>query len=291
MYQVIKRSGHRCGRAIPFLMFAVTVVLTACGTGYYALDDQRIAHLGETDDVRLALTKAFGAPLAPIVRNIRTPSGRLFYRDGLETHLRSKLKPLDIIVTRSRPAMTRLMIPSHFTHAMIWLGTEAEMKRLGAWDLPGIREHHDELRKGHTILESSKDSVHLSPFSEMINLDELVILRDTRRNPKRLQAKYSALFERLGATFDYSFDYSDTTRLTCAELVADVYPEYGIPVRYTTGRKSIIPDDLVRIGLDADSPLRFRGWIHGNGTRPFTPAGASEVRTVLTRPKPKQTSH
>lgn len=268
-------------------MLLIATVLTACGTGYYALDDERIAHLGETDDIRLALTQAFGAPLAPIVRNMRTPSGRLFYRNGLEAHLRSKLKPLDIIATRSRPAMTRLMIPSHFTHAMIWLGTEAEMRRLGVWDLPGIRQHHDELRKGHSILESSKDSVHLSPFSEMINLDELVILRDTRRNPKRFRRKYAALFERLGATFDYSFDYGDSSRLTCAELVADVYPEYGIPVRYTTGRKSIIPDDLVRIGLDAGSPLQFQSWIHGNGARPFALAGASDVRAVLTRPRPK----
>lgn len=287
MCHVFKQSGLGKGPIFPFLLLLIVTALTACGTGYYTLDDERIAHLGETDDVRLALTQAFGAPLAPIVRNIQTLNGRLFYRDGLEAELRSKLKPLDIVITRSRPAMTRLMIPSHFTHAMIWLGTEAEMKRLGVWDLPEIREHHDELKKGRTIIESAKDSVHLSPITEMMNVDELVILRDGRRNPSRLRKKYAALFRRLGVTFDYNFDYRDASRLTCAELVAEVNPEYGIPVRYTTGRRSIIPDDLVWIGLDSGGPLRFHSWIHGNGTRPFTVAGASKVRAVLTRPKPK----
>lgn len=276
----------RWARSIAVLVATVSI-LTACGSGYYTLDDERIAHLGETDDVRLALTQAFGAPLAPVVRNLRAPHGRLFYRDGLEPHLRAGLKPLDIIATRSRPAMTRLMIPSHFTHAMIWLGTEAEMKRLGVWNLPEIQAHHAELKKGYAILESSKDSVHLSPFSEMIDLDELVILRDTRRSRARLRRKYTQLFKRLGVTFDYSFDYGDASKLTCAELIADVYPEYAIPIRYTTGRKSIIPDDLVWVGLNQRTPLRFQSWIHANASEAFTISGAQAIRAVLTRPKPK----
>ena len=235
--------------------------------------------------MRLALTQAFGAPLAPLVRNMRAPHGRLYYSEGLEAYLRARLKPLDIIVTRSRPAMTRLMIPSHFTHAMVWLGTADEMKRLGAWNLPEVRPHHAKLQKGNGILESAKDSVRLSPFSEMIDLNELVILRDKDRNPVRLRRKYAALFSNLGVTFDYSFDYGDPSRLTCAELIADVYPEYGIPIRYTTGRKSIIPDDLVRVALEGRTPLRFRDWIHGDGKGGFTRASASEVSDVLTRPK------
>lgn len=261
-------------------------LLAACSSSYYRIDDPRVAHLGPTDDVRLALTQAFGAPLSPIVRNMRAPHGRLHRAQGLEDHLRGRLQPLDIVLIRSRPAMTRLMIPSHFTHAEIWLGSESQMRRLGAWSLPQVRPHHDALKDGRQIIESAQDDVHLSPIREMTDVEEIVILRDTRRSPALKRQKYAALFERIGTTFDYSFDYNDKTRLTCAELVAEAYPEYRLPVRYTTGRRSIVPDDLVRTALERRGPLRFVAWIHSDGAGGFANASAGEVRAVLSSPRP-----
>lgn len=258
----------------------LVAALAGCG-GYYRAEDAP-GSFGSGTDLRLGLMQAFGPPLSPVVRNIRTPHGKLSRFAEVEAMLWRELRPLDIVLVRSRPALTRAFIPSHFTHAMIWLGDEAGMRRNGAWASPAVRLRGAELAGGLTVLESSKDSVHLSPFTEMLEVDEVLVLHASPRRPAR--RSYEALFERLGTPFDVAFDLSDASRLTCAELIAEVFPEFRLPVRYASGRLAIIPDDIARRALDGSPHLSFGLSIRAEGGS-FVVGKPSDLRRRLTTPR------
>jgi hypothetical protein len=259
--------------------------LAGCTTSYYRAEDAPASFGKGFVDPRLSLMQAFGPPLSPVVRSLRAPHGKLYRFPEVEAMLRADLEPLDIVLIRSRPAMTRLFIPSHFTHAMIWLGTERDLKARGIWWSSALKPHQPSIRSGLTILESSKSSVHLSPFDEMIDVDEVLVLRLTPRGP--LSAKYAALFERLGTPFDVAFDLSDASRLTCAELIAEVFPELKLPVRYASGRLAIIPDDIARQSFGRTPHLSFKRYIRAEPGG-FALGSAGDVRSRLTSPKARQ---
>jgi hypothetical protein len=263
-------------------------MLAGCATQkiYFAEEDApAYAKAGQTGPL-LALTRAFGGALSPVVRNLAAPHGELIYRAGLAEFVKSELKPLDIVLVRSRPALTRAFISSHFTHAIVWLGTHEEMRRAGVLSLPQVKPHSEALAAGRAALESAKDSVRLSPFEKIIDVDEIVILRVRDRGAAWRRAKYSALFARLGEPFDYNFDVRDESRLTCAELVAEVFPEFDIPVRFARGRYAIIPDDVARIAVEGSAHLSVRRFIWPDSPDSYATGGRNDVGAILTAPQP-----
>jgi hypothetical protein len=282
----IVSSGATTGRLTAILFVALAFAGCAGPKIYFAEEDApAYAKAGETGPL-LALTQTFGGALSPVVRNLAAPHGELIYRDGLAEFVKSELRPLDIVLVRSRPALTRALITSHFTHAIVWLGTEAEMKRAGVLSLPEVKPHREALADGRTVLESAGNSVRLSPFTELIDVDEIVVLRMRDRGAAWRRAKYAALFAHLGTPFDYNFDERDESRLTCAELVAEVFPEFGIPVRFTRGRFAIIPDDIARLAVEGSRHLSVRRYIWPDSPETFATGGRSDVEAVLTAPQP-----
>ena len=271
------------GRAAALV--AVGFAAACAGKTYLAEADAPARAKAGIADPQLRLTQAFGGPLSPIVRNVALPRGRLDGRSGLRSLLAAELHPLDIVLVRSRPALTRALITSHFTHATVWLGTPAEMKALGVWDLPALRPYRAKLAAGATVLESAGDAVRLSTIDVVENVDEIAILRMRRGGRPWLRRKYAALFERLGTPFDFNFDQRDTTRLTCAELVDEVFPELALPVRYARGRFAILPDDLVRVAA-AGGRLRVRRHIRPRGPQGLALGGRDDALAVLTSPAP-----
>ncbi|MCB1460063.1 MAG: hypothetical protein KDJ48_12510 [Nitratireductor sp.] len=263
--------------------------LSACQTlsKYYAAADAPEPVKAGLVDPRLELTRQLGAQWSPVIRKMAAPHGRLYHARGFEAELRSILQPLDILIVRSRPALTRLAFPSHFTHAQVWLGTEKEMQALGAFSLSGVRAYRSEISDGKSVFEAANDDVHISGFDQISNTDEVVVLRASGMNAAKARAKYAALFARIGAPFDYNFDYSDASRLTCMEVVKGVYPELDIPVRYTTGRYAIIPDDIVRRGLTPGSGLRAVAHYSGKGLDGHKVSDGAHVAGLISMPAPK----
>jgi hypothetical protein len=276
-------SGSLRSIVVRLAALQLAVLLAGCGGGYVDVTDAPASFGSGRTDPRLAVMQAFGRPLSPIVRNLALPHGKLLRFAEVEQALRDSARPLDIALIRSRPALTRALIPSHFTHAMIFLGTEEQLRANGLWSHPAIRPHQADIRAGYTILESSLDSVHLSPFSEMYDVDEVLLL--LHRPAGDAGADYAALFSRLGAEFDYTFDYEDTEKLTCAELIADVFPELRIPVRYSVGRLAIIPDDIARRALEGSRHLSPAIYIRADGRGRFVVGSAEEAAARLSQPE------
>jgi len=266
-------------------------VLAGCASGgkFYDYSDAPGYVQQGGIDPRLAVTKIFGRPLSPIVRNMALPSGRLRRAAGLKQELLDTLRPLDIVLVRSRPAITRLAIPSHFTHATLWLGKPSEIKAAGLLNIPSVRDHSADLMAGKTVFEAADSEVHLSRISELTNTDEIVILRPKGLTMSIIRKKFESLFGHLGTPFDYNFDYNDKSKLTCMETIAMVFPEMGLPVRYTIGRYAIIPDDIVRMALNGHAGVKIVQHVVSNGRKRHRIQGpetlSAKIKSPSKRPK------
>lgn len=272
-----------CRRLVLFSV--ILLVLTGCLglSAYYPKDDAPDFVKAGNTDPRLIVTRTFGGPLSPVVRNLALRQGPLRKAEGLEAYLRVSLKPLDLILVRSRPALTRLAFPTHFTHVIVWLGDEREFATFelnGDLDRDYIRTAISERR---TVFESAKDSVRLSDFSQIINTAEIAVVRMSFPGSQH-SARVSRLLSFLGYPFDYNFDYGDKRRLTCLEVVDEVFPELDLPVRYTTGRFVLIPDDLARMAVNGANGLRFISYVRSNQNGGYIKGSAGEMASKLSRP-------
>jgi hypothetical protein len=266
---------------------AAALVVAGCtgASSYFDASDAPDTVANGSVDPRLALTRAVGGPLAPIVRNMAAPYGGLRFANGLEDYLRETLRPFDIVMVRSRPALTRAIFPSYFTHSLVWLGTPEEMRANGGLQVAG--KHAKRIQAGKTVFEAAGDEVRLSEIGEILNTDEIAILRPQALGRKRSLGKYRGLLSKVGMPFDYNFDFLDKSRLTCMETVAEIFPEFGVPVRYTAGRYAVIPDDLVRRALAPGSGLTVVAHIQSNAGASYAIRSPSAVAQLLSQPQAK----
>ena len=277
-------------KALCFVLLAAIVSGCTALTSYYPNSDAPESIKNGKTDFRLALTQTFGQPLSPIVRNVALPYGNLRFTEGLDEHLHKTLKPLDIILVRSRPALTRFAIPSHFTHAVIWLGTQAERDALGISDLPEIKAYRKQLAAGKIVYESAGSEVRLNDIRALKNTNEMVIMRPAPMTKERYQQRYAAMFKNLGVGFDTNFDLLDRTKLTCMEITALVFPEFNLPARYTTGRYTLIPDDLAHLAASSNDTISVVHYIKPKADKEFSVLNARALKEVLTEPK-RRTRH
>ena len=240
---------------------------------------------------RLALTRVLGRPLSQFVRITKAPYGKLSFAADLQEHLYRTLKPLDIVLVRSRPALTRFFIPSHFTHAVIWLGHPDQIIASGILNFPRVRKHRRVLLSGNVVFEAKGSKVQLSDSRALFNTNEIIILRPKLENILNYRKRVNHMFEYLGVEFDTNFDFNDESRLTCIEVIGKVFPQFELPIRYTTGRFALIPDDLARLALKDNPHIEFVEYIKSAPVKRFKKLPASDVHAVLTVPARKKAAN
>ncbi len=245
------------------MLAAGYLALSGCGTpfSYSTLESAPPVTQDEEPGFSQKVMAGFGPVVTPVLKHVAARQGRLAQRVGLLEYLRAELRPLDIVVVRSKLAPSRELIPSHFTHTVIWLGGPDDFRRVDAWDLPQVRPHQADIERGLFGIESANVDVHLVSLEDAANVDEIVILRPVHGGDAWAREKYAGYFERLGRDFDFAFDYGDKDALSCIELVHEVFPEFAIPVRYSTGRHVMVPDDLVRIAAEGSPFLEMVRYI------------------------------
>jgi len=273
------------GAWLILVCFAGLVMLSGCTSSQRFYDRSDAPDYIKNGGVspQLLLTQVFGKPLSPLVRNMNEPSGKLQHVQGLEDHLLGILKPLDIILIRSRSSLTRLWIPSHFTHSAIWIG---DINNIGI-DENGINSgqiQQKERLKKKVVFEASGDSVHLSNIRKIINVDEIIILRYSALTEALARQKLSNLFELLGTPYDYNFDFEDKSKLTCMETVKELFPELNLPVRYTAGRYAIIPDDLVHLTQSNRPKIGIVEYLVSDGSGGFKKQDITGALKVIKSP-------
>jgi hypothetical protein len=191
--------------------------------------------------------------------------GRLYLNQEARELVQDKMKPLDIIFEKTPFILTDRTIPGHFGHVAIYLGTKKQLIDNELWDQDFLAPYKRKIELGYTILEASREGVHLKKLVDFMNVDELLILRATSSLitfDQKLTAMSNSL-DQFGRRYDFNFNVESVSEIVCSELIFFTFP--GVPWRTEEilGRPTISPDDLVKIALDTNY-LDFILYIKGN---------------------------
>ena len=289
------------GRKFSFPFLAVMAAAVAGLSGCMTQSGSDAA----VSDIAICCTNAerIPAPLIDAARPLVPEVGRVFahlnWRKGYllnreEAHqaMRAELQPLDVIVTSSKGRITGHTIPGLFTHALVYLGTEAELKRLGVWESREVKPFQKLVNQGKVFIEAEHDGVHLSSEHQVLNTDRAVVLRPKSLTPERRNKALRDYFTSVGMPFDFYFDVSTPDETFCAELVSIVMPELRLPVTELYGIKMILPESLPASALEESSRLRFVSYTRA-AKGGWERAGASALRADIAAawaPKQRQIS-
>ena len=175
---------------------------------------------------------------------VATRKGKLYGRNEIAGMLNEKLQAGDILVEKTPFRLTDQLIPGHWGHAAIWVGTEQELKQLGIWEHPVVIRYHSEIRRGHRIVEALRTGVQMSSLEKFLNIDDLGILRNNRLKPDQRSRTIIRALRQVGKAYDFNFDVETTDRIVCSELVYVSFTDIDWPTESKLGRATISPDNV-----------------------------------------------
>jgi hypothetical protein len=190
--------------------------------------------------------------------------------------LKRRMKPLDILVEKTPFRVTDRFIPGHWGHVAIWVGTEAELKEIGAWETlnnlyakakdwygytgPSFQQL---VRDGHHIIEALRPGVQLNSLEHFLDIDDMAVLRpkfckDGQESKadqcidksKSKEYMYNA-FKQIGKAYDFNFDTNTVDLIVCSEIAFSVFTDIEWETDASPiGGQSISPD---QVAYKADS--------------------------------------
>lgn len=175
---------------------------------------------------------------------VESRRGKLDGRSEIQARVSGQLEPGDILLEKTPFRLTDAFIPGHWGHVAVWLGSEAELRRLGIWDHPTVRPHQAAIRQGRGVVEALRSGVEMNSLKTFLNVDDLAVLRqpgigDDLRAEVVLQA-----LRQVGKAYDFNFDVESTHRIVCSELVYHTYTHVQWPTVRRLGRVTISPDNV-----------------------------------------------
>ena len=151
------------------------------------------------------------------------------------------------------------LIPGHFGHVAIWVGTQKDLELLGVWELlPGLYDEAKDLygyngpsfqqlvKDGHNIIEALRPGVQINTFQHFLNIDDFAVIRLKELD---FNSKINFLvraFEQIGKEYDFNFDVETDKKIVCSELAYVTFNDGRInwPVEKQLGRRTISPDNV-----------------------------------------------
>jgi len=183
--------------------------------------------------------------------------GLLYQDKEVEKLLTSQLQIGDILLEKTPFRLTDSMIPGHWGHAAIWLGTEQELKDVGLWQHPLVVRYHEQIKAGKLIAESLRTGTTLSSLNNFLNVDDIAIIRSKGPlNKVQLRNTILLTLRQIGKAYDFNFDVETTDKIVCSQLVYLSYSKIDWPTESTLGRYTISPDNIAVKTLN-DGPFEL----------------------------------
>lgn len=170
---------------------------------------------------------------------------------GLRQDILARVRPGDVFVTRHDDALSNLFLPGFWPHAALYLGTAADLERMGI-DAPGA---------GEWFLESKKDGVRIRQAEETLEVDALLVLRPPLESGD-LVAALKLATSHAGKPYDFLFDFRTSDRMVCTEVIYRGFHGMG-PVRFSLkevgGRLCLPAEELIDQALASGFELLLAG--------------------------------
>lgn len=188
---------------------------------------------------------------------IKWRKGWLYKREEVNNEIYAHLEPLDMITEKTPFILTDTLIPGHFGHNAIWLGTKEQLIAYGLWNHPKIKPVQDMIEKGYSIIESDRTDTHLRKLEDFMKVDEFAIMRNKKifnKSKDAVEKIYDVALSQLGKTYDFNFDVETTDKLVCSELLYQSFGHVAWPTEKYVGRTTISPDNVGELLLYGKTP-------------------------------------
>ena len=176
--------------------------------------------------------------------------------------LESVARPGDVFLVRKEFAITNYFLPGHWPHAALYLGTPEELQRMQVnanvsderWNtLQAAAQSSCPHPTGRCVLEAMKDGVNLRCWNSPLGSDSIVVLR-----PKVSESEIGGSLARglthEGKSYDFDFNFGNSDRLVCTEVVYRAYDGVGemdFPLIRRAGRPTLSGADLIDMALQS----------------------------------------
>jgi uncharacterized protein YycO len=138
--------------------------------------------------------------------------------------------------------MSNLFLPGFWPHVAFYIGSKEQREGLGIFD---------DVPEGVNVVEAKKDGVHLRALTETLAVDAFTILRSKLSAEKVVEAVKCAM-SHTGKRYDFVFDFSQSDRLACTEVVYRSYQAaagVGFELEEHAGRLCLTAEALMNQGI------------------------------------------
>ena len=192
---------------------------------------------------------------------VATRKGKLYGDTDVAENVRETIQPGDILLEKTPFKLTDKLIPGHWGHVAVYVGTEDELEALGIWDAlktaPGFSQERidairQDIRDGKVIDEALRDGVQLNTVEHFLNIDDLAIMHDTVESSETKKSRIILTLRQLGKDYDFKFDIETSIRIVCSELVyATDFLDWETET--TAGINTISPDNVAVKSVEDNS--------------------------------------
>lgn len=210
--------------------------------------------------VQLVDPKADHKPVFSSTLRLRSP--KLKERPEVWDHVSRYLRPFDIVLTSDKGQFVGQFVVGYMTHTLVYLGTEAQLRRAGLWDHPDLLPHRDRVRAGQVFFEAMPPMVDFTNAANVMDVDAVAIWRPALTDDQRRDVLTRLMLEH-GKPFDRHMDSRTQDCRYCAELLAVAFPMLNLIQREVYGRPVVIPDEIAASAIRGQVPLTFVGYVHG----------------------------
>lgn len=235
------------------------------------LHHSEIAKLGAIADQRLQsdLYEARGFIFKNVARIQRPDSHLLTFTDEQVKQIHDTLQPGDIILTYTAGYMSNIFLPGNFKHGITYIGSPAQRRAAGLSDaaltqaavspeqakrlIQDVSQATTPEGDSIDIIEAVSEGVILNSLDKLLktHINRMAVIRPKLSQQERLQ-QLTTVFQYIGATYDFKFDFQDDTFQCCTEIVyrsTNGMSEIDFSLVRMKGRWILAADDILRYYL------------------------------------------
>jgi hypothetical protein len=243
------------------------------------LHHSRIAKLGEKVKSSTAYEEYKGRGfIFKNVARIKKPTAHVVkFSPEQVREIKKLLQPGDIILTFTAGYMSDFFLPGQFKHGITYVGSVEERKDSGLTEayLSGRavseqqrKELLERLNLAKTrdrydvdVIEAVAEGVVMHSLEQLLatHINRMVVLRPNFTDQERLE-QLLAVFQYVGATYDFKFDFTEDTYQCCTEVVYRTTRGKGsidFSLFREKGRWVLMADDIVDYHLSTPAAFDF----------------------------------
>ena len=149
--------------------------------------------------------------------------------------------------------LSNAFLPGYWPHAVLYVGTPEDLRRMGLMNDPRVEKHwrefikRDETGHEHVIIESVSEGVVFSSMEHSIGGGDSAAAVRPRLDQARIRESIARAFSHVGKPYDFDFDFFTTDKLVCTELVFRSYDgDIQFPLVEILGTKTMPAIEIVR---------------------------------------------